>query len=168
MSAAIRQETGRLILRPTCLADAPVLLSILGDKASRPYTFNIGSLRECRRYVAANECQRRKLGYALWVVIEKEGNSIVGLGGLYDDPFDVGRGPEVAYHFVEKVRGNGYATELTLCALDVARGLNLPEVKAFAHPENIASRRVLEKAGFFEERFIAEMNRLLYVWRPSA
>ena len=40
--------------------------------------------------------------------------------------------------------------------------LRLPEVRAFAHPANAGSRRVLEKAGFAVVRFVPEMNRLLY------
>ena len=100
-------------------------------------------------------------------MIEKESDRVVGFGGLYDDPFDDGWGPEVAYHFKKEARGKGYATELTIHALDVARDLDLPEVRAFAHPDNASSRRVLEKAGFSEERLVPEMNRYLYTWRPS-
>jgi RimJ/RimL family protein N-acetyltransferase len=41
----------------------------------------------------------------------------------------------------------------------------LAEVKAFAHPENAASRKVLSKAGFEEVRFVPAMNRFLYTHR---
>jgi [ribosomal protein S5]-alanine N-acetyltransferase len=44
----------------------------------------------------------------------------------------------------------------------------LREVSAFAHPDNAASRRVLAKAGFEQRRFVAEMNRFLYVRTLSA
>lgn len=47
--------------------------------------------------------------------------------------------------------------------MDVAdRVLALPEVRAFARPENTASRRVLEKAGFEVVEFIPAMGRLLF------
>lgn len=160
-------ETERLLLRSSRISDAKTLFAILGDETSRPYTFILVSLRECRRYIAANERQRQKLGYGLWIVTEKSSGRIVGFGGLYDDPFDAGWGPEIAYHFAADARGKGYATELTLHALNTARDLNLPEVRAFAHPDNPSSRRVLEKTGFSEERFVPEMNRYLYAWRPS-
>lgn len=165
MSVVTRLETDRLILRPSRISDANALLPILGDETSRPYTFNLASLREARRYIAANECQRRKLGYGLWIAIEKSSGQIVGFGGLYDDPFDVLWGPEIANHFTGDVRGKGYATELALYALSTAREMNLPEVRAFAHPDNAASKRVLEKAGFIEERFVPEMDRYLYSYR---
>jgi [ribosomal protein S5]-alanine N-acetyltransferase len=40
--------------------------------------------------------------------------------------------------------------------------LQLPEVNAFARPENVASRRVLEKVGFELVRLVPEMERFLY------
>jgi hypothetical protein len=59
--------------------------------------------------------------------------------------------------------GHGFATELTLACTSLAdEVLDLPEVRAFAHPKNIGSQRVLEKAGFEMMRFVPEMDRLLY------
>jgi hypothetical protein len=65
-------------------------------------------------------------------------------------------------------RRAGYATELALaCASLADKFLGLPEVRAFAHPKNIGSRRVLEKARFQMMRFVPEMDRLLYRRRRS-
>lgn len=76
---------------------------------------------------------------------------IIGWGGLYDDPFDPASW------------GQGYATELaTACTSLADNVLQLSEVRAFAHPENVASRRVLEKAGFEVMRFVPDMARFLY------
>jgi RimJ/RimL family protein N-acetyltransferase len=88
---------------------------------------------------------------------------IIGWGVLYDDPFGQGWGIEVAYYFEPGAWGCGYATELTLACTTFADDiLGLPEIRAFARPENAGSRRVLEKAGFEAVRFIPEMDRLLY------
>ena len=52
--------------------------------------------------------------------------------------------------------------ELVRAALNVADyKLKLPEVWAMAHPDNIGSRRVLEKAGFIVVRHLVERNRFL-------
>lgn len=60
-------------------------------------------------------------------------------------------------------RSEGYATELAHACLAWAdQVLGLPEVRAFAHPGNAASRRVLEKAGFAAVRPVPEMERILY------
>ena len=128
------------------------------------YTHRLASLRECRRHIAGHECQRRKLGYGPWAVFEKSDRTMIGFGGLYDDPFDVGWGIEVSYHFAKHVWGNGYATELTeFCVRFALERLGIAEIKAFAHPDNVASQRVLEKTGFERQGFVRQMNRYLFV-----
>lgn len=93
----------------------------------------------------------------------KADGRIIGWGGLYNDPFDPGWGVEVGYYFDPTSWGQGYATELTTTCISLADNvLQLPEVRAFARPENIGSRRVLEKAGFEVVRFVPDMERFLY------
>jgi ribosomal-protein-alanine N-acetyltransferase len=164
-----QMDTDRLVLRRPRLSDAPELLAFLGDADAMRYTFRLASLPECRRHIAGHECQRRKRGFGPWTVRRKADERIIGFGGLYDDPFDPGWGPEVGYHFAPSAWGHGYATELTRHCLEVARDrLGLAEVRAFAHPDNTASRRVLEKSGFVEQRFVPEMSRYLYAKSLSA
>jgi ribosomal-protein-alanine N-acetyltransferase len=156
-------ETARLMLRHPNLADVPALFAFLGDRTSMRYTHVDMSIRDCRRRVAAHERRRRQDGYAPWTVVSKADGRIVGWGGLYNDPFDPGWGVEVGYFFHPDVWGQGYATELVATCVDIAdHVLKLPVVRAFARPENIGSRRVLEKAGFEVVRHIPEMERLLY------
>ena len=154
-------ETDRLRLRPTRLADAETLFKFLGDPEAMRFTHVQPSLRACRRHIAAYEHQRTRIGCAPWTIFEKAGG-IVGWGGLYEDPFDRGWGIEVGYFFAPSAWGRGYATELVMFCLDVARTLGLQRLTAFAHPENAGSRRVLEKVGFIVERYVPEMRRFLY------
>ncbi len=59
--------------------------------------------------------------------------------------------------------GQGYASELVAFCIAEARRLQLcPKLTAFAHPENLASQRVLTRAGFTAERFVPEMARWVY------
>jgi len=156
-------ETERLLLRPPLLGDVPTLYAFLGDAEAMRYTHVDRSLRQCRRRIAVHERRRRRDGCAPWTVITKRDGRIVGWGGLYEDPFDPGWGIEVGYAVHPAAWGKGYATELVTAALDVADNiLQLPEVHAFARRENAASRRILEKFGFEEVRFVPEMGRLLY------
>jgi RimJ/RimL family protein N-acetyltransferase len=151
------------MLRRPSLADAPALFAFLGDGNAMRHTRVDTSLRDCRRRVAAHERRRRQDGYAPWTIVRKSDGRIVGWGGLYNDPFDLGWGVEVGYFFHPDVWGQGYATELMAACIDLADcALQLPEVRAFARPENVGSRRVLEKAGFGLVRHIPEMERLLY------
>jgi ribosomal-protein-alanine N-acetyltransferase len=156
-------ETARLILRHPTLADVSALFGFLGDTEAMRYTHADASLRDCRRRIAVHEWRRRRDGYAPWTIVTKGAARIVGWGGLYDDPFDPGWGVEVGYFFHPAAWGQGYASELAAACTEIAdHVLHLPEVRAFARAENIGSRRVLEKAGFEVERFVPEMERLLY------
>lgn len=72
-------------------------------------------------------------------------------------------GVDVVYFFHPSVLGQSYAPEMVAACMSVAdHALRLPEVRAFAHPANAGSRRVLEKAGFEVARFVPKMNRFLY------
>jgi len=156
-------ETARLFLRRPTGADVPVLFEFLGDAEAMRYTHHDATLRECRRRVLVHEWFRRRDGYAPWTIAAKEDGRIIGWGGLYNDPFDPGWGVEVGYYFHPSAWGKGYGSELVSACMDVAdRVLALPEVRAFARPENAASRRVLEKAGFEVVEFIPAMERLLF------
>jgi RimJ/RimL family protein N-acetyltransferase len=156
-------ETSRLVLRRPRLADVPALFEFLGDPVAMQHTHIDASLRECRRRVAVHEWRRRNIGYAPWTVIAKSDARTIGWGGLYEDPFDPGWGVEVAYFFHPSSWGQGYASEMVATSMSVAdHVLRLPEVRAFAHPANAGSRRVLEKAGFEVVRFVPEMHRFLY------
>lgn len=156
-------ETARLALRPVRASDAEAFFSFTGDATATRYTHCDASLRECRRRLAAFEWQRRRVGYAPWAVVAKANGKPVGWGGLYVDPFDPDWGPELGYSFHPAAWGQGFATELAQACLRWAdTALALPEVRAFAHPDNIASRRVLERAGFIKVRPVPEMQRILY------
>jgi ribosomal-protein-alanine N-acetyltransferase len=156
--------TSRLVLRRPCLADVSALFEFLGDADAMRHTHADPSMRECRRRVAVHEWRRRRDGYAPWIVTARSDARIIGWGGLYDDPFDPGWGVEVAYFFHPSAWGQGYASEMVAACMGVAdHVLRLSKVRAFAHPANAGSRRVLEKAGFEVERFVEKMDRLLYI-----
>jgi len=156
-------ETPRLLLRPFRPSDAAAFFVFGGDPHVMRYTHCHTSVRECRRRLAAFEWQRRKQGYAPWAVIAKENGKLIGWGGVYLDPFDTSWGPELGYSFHPAAWGHGLATELAGVCLDRAdKMLGLPALSAFAHPDNAASRRVLEKVGFQQVRAVPEMNRILY------
>jgi ribosomal-protein-alanine N-acetyltransferase len=156
-------ETERLALRPPHPDDAPALFAFMGDERAMHFTHVQASVGELRDYLAVHEAQRESVGCAPWVLAEKGSGDLIGFGGLYEDPFDPGWGVEVAYFLSPAVWGRGYATELVRFCVHEARRLALwSKLAAFAHPNNVASQRVLLRAGFEEQRFVPEMNRRLY------
>ncbi len=156
-------ETDRLRLTRPKLADVKELYVFLGDPQAMQFTQIDADLASCRRRIAVHEWRRRRDGFAPWTVRVKGQPEIIGWGGLYDDPFDSGWGPELAFFFHPKAWGRGYGAELSLAALEVADiKVELPLVSAFAQPENVASQKLLQKVGFQPERHVESMNRILY------
>ncbi len=62
---------------------------------------------------------------------------------------------EVGYSLLSEARGRGYATEALQAVIDEAFAAGeLDEVQACIVPENVPSRKVLDRTGFREERML--------------
>ncbi len=167
--ASATVETARLLLRPPRAIDLPALFAILGDRRTMRHTHAQRSPATCAAHVWTHERQRRRLGYAPWVIATRADGRIIGWGGLYNDPFDAGWGVELGYFLARHAWGHGYASELAGACMALADGtLHLRQVRGFASPRNRGSRRVLEKAGFTVTGYVPTMHRLLFSRRPRA
>lgn len=104
-------------------------------------------------------------GFGMWVAREGATGDFVGRGGpQYTDVLGT-RAVEVGWAIVRARWGEGFATELAMASVEVVfTQLELQEVIAFTLPDNIASRRVMDKAGFTYEReiFHAGLPHVLY------
>jgi ribosomal-protein-alanine N-acetyltransferase len=86
----------------------------------------------------------------------------VQLSGISPEPF---QNAHLGYFVAERHNGRGYATEAVRQAVDAAFGpLELHRVQAAVMPRNVASIRVLEKAGFREEGFAPRYLRIAGAW----
>lgn len=84
--------------------------------------------------------------YAMWVLEDPEGNPVGDLCFKGLSPAGV---TEIGYGLLEECRGCGLASEAVRAALDWAFSHpELTAVEAETDPDNLASRRVLEKCGF--------------------
>jgi [ribosomal protein S5]-alanine N-acetyltransferase len=93
------------------------------------------------------------------------GDELVGriqLSGISPAPFE---NAHLGYYVSERHNGRGYATEAVGQAVDAVFGeLELHRVQAAVIPRNIASIRVLEKAGFREEGLALRYLQIAGVW----
>lgn len=90
----------------------------------------------------------RKFG--LWAVEVLQAVPFAGFVGLSVPKFEAHFTPcvEIGWRLAAEHWGRGYATEAARAALDFAFDtLRLPEVVSFTVPENVRSRRVMEKIG---------------------
>jgi [ribosomal protein S5]-alanine N-acetyltransferase len=104
-------------------------------------------------------------GFGIWQLYDRASGTMVGRSGLQHTFVAGANEVEVGWAIVPERWGEGLATELARAAVDVAfRDLGLTDVVAFTLPDNLASRRVMEKTGFSLEREIvhAELPHVLY------
>ena len=105
-------------------------------------------------------------GIAPWVLLHA--GHAVGVAG-----FHIGLGQDglaLSFHFLPEASGQGLASEFVQMALDHGTG-PLCEDRFFAlvEPDNAASIRILEKAGFAVDRATGNENLMrLVVSRPKA
>ena len=80
------------------------------------------------------------------VLILKKNQEIIGYGGVCEFEFKEFSGLELGYVLGSKYWGFGYATEIAKAQLDFI--LDVGQIAfATAHPNNIGSKRILEKIG---------------------
>jgi len=150
-------ETPRLLLREIVPSDVEGIFELDSDPDVHTYlgATPITSLAEAEAIINYIRKQYEDNGIGRWAVIEKATNAFVGWSGLkYEtvvredmDYYDLG------YRLKKKFWGKGMATETALASLEYGfRVLELKEIYAAAHLENLASNKILQKVGltFFE------------------
>jgi RimJ/RimL family protein N-acetyltransferase len=143
-------ETERLAIRQLEAADAPFILRLLNEPGFLEHIGDRGVRTEAdaRAYIArsAQESYRR-FGFGLMAVLRKPEGTPIGMCGVMQKPWlDV---PDLAYAFLARFEGQGYATEAARVVLAHARAdLGMKRIVAVVTAENDASIRVLEKLGF--------------------
>jgi RimJ/RimL family protein N-acetyltransferase len=87
-------------------------------------------------------------GFGPWVLVDRESGSVVGRGGLWWTELDGRLEVELPWAIRSDLWGRGLATDAARAAAEWAAELGFREVIALILPQNTASRRVAEKAGF--------------------
>ena len=153
-------NTPRLLLRSFQESDSVALYKFQSDTDSMRYTFSTTDRTESQHFFRTHANQLTSIGYAPWTICLRDSQQIIGWGGLLQDPFDSGHGPEIAYFLGREYWGQGYATELVKFALAYGfREFELPWIGAFVRKDNGGSNRVLEKNGFEWVEFNEELQR---------
>ena len=154
-------DDGVVALRRLDWADAPTIVAACSDpeiprwtELPSPYTD-----RDAHEYLVRIEPDRRA-GRALGFGIAGFGDdAILGSCGL--TRFDwTERKTEIGYWVAREARGQAVATRATrLLSRWALESLGMERVELLAQPENMASRRVAEKAGFTREGLLRHYRR---------
>ena len=167
-----RLETERMILERLRLEHAPEQMRLLLDPR---VSATLWAQPELPTEADVLDGLRAKVdhwdrhGFGMWLLRDRETGEMVGRGGLQYTYTAGLNDVEAGWAVVPERWGQGLATELARACVEVAFGpLGLRELVAFTLPDNVASRRVMEKAGFTYERDIvhAGLPHVLYRRRP--
>ncbi len=163
-------ETDRLRLRHLEPGDLDALAVIQSDVEVMRY-FSPGPrtraevLRELERCI---EVQGRH-GFSLWAAVDRLDGRLVGRCGLIPQSLQGREEVELAYLIERPSWGLGLATEAALAIRDHGFGaLGLDRQVSIIHRDNLASRRVAEKAGLRPERMIQFMEHRCWLYAVEA
>ena len=101
-----------------------------------------------------------------WFFIEKKDGAKIGIITHF---IVKGKLVGIGYYLLLSERGKGYSSEAVQIMVDyLFLSKNIVRIQAEIHPENKASQRVLEKAGFKKEGIIRKTFFSRGVWRDTA
>jgi RimJ/RimL family protein N-acetyltransferase len=145
-----RLETPRLWLRWPTVADAMALRHWVGkpEVATMTSTFEVGMPLEKIREKVMRMRARNSAGRSLGFVMVPQGDDdtpigMVGVGATADGAMELG------YHLNPALWGQGLMTEAVERVAGTVFALSrVATIDAYVRPENVGSRRVLEKCDF--------------------
>jgi RimJ/RimL family protein N-acetyltransferase len=147
---AVVLETQRLTLREIDAGDAPFILELVNDPDWIRFIGDRGvrTLEDARGYIERGpRSLYAKLGFGLWLVLLKDGDTPIGMCGLIKR--DTLAHVDLGYAFMPAYRGRGYAKESAEAARDYAfEVLGLDRLVAITDPANDPSGKLLERLGF--------------------
>jgi len=156
-------ETDRLFLRPYTMDDLDQLHKVVSQKEVMKYLpEDVMSLQETKTTLTwIIECYGKNTPQHIVKfsagVFHKEENRLIGwcgLGPLEFQPSEI----EIYYGLSQDCWGQGFATEAAKALLDYGFGvIGLDKIVAIVMPENIASKRVIEKMGMIYQKQIKNL-----------
>ena len=147
----IVMETKRLVLKPIALSHFDDLVALRSDPEVMKYVGDglTQTKEQVLDFINYGVDYFAKYGLDFFSVFKKETGEFVGQAGLFHVGFNINQPDiELAYRLHKKYWNRGYATELAKALIYYGfNKLSLPKIIATVRPENVGSRRVMEKAG---------------------
>lgn len=143
-------ETSRLQLRPFTQDDLDDLFRLYSNAEVMKY-LSPRSKEQTQASLNKHIQHWQDYNFGMWAVVYKDSGRMIGRCGLgfLDNTPEV----ELGYVFDKSYWRMGIATEAAIATLKYGfREIKLNRIVAIAHPQNIASVRVIQKAGMKYEK----------------
>jgi ribosomal-protein-alanine N-acetyltransferase len=157
----------KITIRPFTLSDVKSMLELLQRNRSflqpfepiRPETYFTYAGQRLAIEQAIEQWKKDQ-GYSFGIFLKK-GDSLIGRVNLSNVVRGAWQNCTIGYFLDEQMQGKGYMTEAVKLAVQYAFATaGLHRVQAAIMPRNLASKRVIEKAGF---RYEGISKRYLYI-----
>jgi ribosomal-protein-alanine N-acetyltransferase len=146
-------NTARLRGLPLSETDFDDLLELHRDElVLSAFGADPATAAETREFLERKLAHWREHGFGIWMFRDAAG-AFVGRCGIHRWAFDGREEVELGYIVRSDLWSHGYATEIGTAVVNHAFSeLALSALVGFTRPDNVRSRRVLEKLGFAYER----------------
>jgi [ribosomal protein S5]-alanine N-acetyltransferase len=149
-------QSDRLAFYQLTLADSALMLRLLNEES---FLRNIGdrgvrTLAQAEQYLQDGPLRSyQQHGFGMYRVVRKTDGVNIGLAGLvFREYLGI---PDVGYALLPEYSGAGYASEAALAVYHYGKTvLNLPAIVGIVAPDNLASKKILEKIGLVTEKQI--------------
>ncbi|NUU79773.1 GNAT family N-acetyltransferase [Paenibacillus xylanilyticus] len=156
-------ETERLILRQITSEDSKDIFHYFSmDEVTKFYDVeSFTSIEQAEELIQRWNERFEKEQAIRWGITLKSENRVIGTCGFHGrmkNHYKAAIGYELAWEYWQQ----GYITEVTQKIIEFGfNHFELNRIEAFVEPENVGSRKVLEKIGFREEGILKEH----YYWK---
>lgn len=145
-------RTERLLLRRWRDADRDPFAAMNADPAVTEHLQGPMSRERSDAFIDRIEAHWEEHGWGLWAVEVPDGAPFVEYVGLWPAEYLAPQMVEVGWRLAREHWGHGYATEAAVEALRFGfTEVGLPEIVSFTVPQNVCSRRVMERIGLVRD-----------------
>ncbi len=160
--------TERLNLRKMTTEDVQNLMQIFSDQETMKYYPSTMNEEQAMGWIVRTLCNYEKLGVGFWIVEDKSTGRFLGQCGIIPQEFGGADVMEIAYLFVRREWGNGYATESAKACKEYGfQSLGLQKMYSFIDANNSRSARVAERNGMNVEMTITKWGKDVLVYSVS-
>ena len=147
-------RTERLVLRSWCVEDRAPYAALNADAEVRRWFPGTLTRAESDAQVDRLQAKIEANGFGYWAVGAPGLAPFIGFVGLQPLPFEAPFTPavEIGWRLARAFWGRGFATEAARAVLAYGFGpLALDEIVAITVPDNLPSRRVMERIGMAQD-----------------
>jgi ribosomal-protein-alanine N-acetyltransferase len=142
--------TERLLMRRWVASDRPAFAQMNADPRVMEHFPHLLTRAESDTLVDRIQTHFERHGFGLWAVEVRDQVPFIGFVGLAVPTFEAHFTPcvEIGWRVAASAWGHGFATEAARATVEFAFGpAGLGELVSFTVPENLRSRRVMERIG---------------------